>query len=147
MAEDNVLPPLDLEVLLHVLPDHFDLEVRSLAELVNDQMGIITTEVVEEYRNLEADRALQVTLMVHGADEVSHDVVVITDFGALRLAPLEIVAAYVAPRGIVIHLLACTQTLHLLIRPENLHNLRLPLNKHVETLRASSLRHSLRSVD
>ena len=46
VAENNLLPPIDLEVLLHVLTYHFDLAIKSLAELMNDQVPIVATEVV-----------------------------------------------------------------------------------------------------
>ena len=53
---------LHLQILFYVLSDYLNLAVRSLAELVKDQMSIIITEVVEEDRNPETDRALQVAL-------------------------------------------------------------------------------------
>ena len=46
VAEYHVWAPLDLEILLHVFANHFDLAVRSLIKLVNDQLRIIFTEVV-----------------------------------------------------------------------------------------------------
>ena len=41
-----------------VLTDNFDFAVRSLSELVNDQVRIVATKVVEEHWDFEADRAL-----------------------------------------------------------------------------------------
>ena len=40
------------------MTDDLDLAVRSLGEFVNDQMRIISTKVVEEYRDPETDLAL-----------------------------------------------------------------------------------------
>ena len=40
------------------MTDHFDLAVRSLAELVDDQVRVVLTEVVEEDRDPKTDRAL-----------------------------------------------------------------------------------------
>ena len=68
-------------------------------------MRIVFTEVVEEHQNFEADRALQVTLSVGGADKPFRDVVVITDFGTLLFALYKLVSADVASRGIIIFLL------------------------------------------
>ena len=81
-------------------------------------MRIVSSKVVEEHWDFKADRALQVTLTVGVADQPPRDVVVITDFGTLRLAFYELVTADVAPSGIIIFLLlAGTKALHRPIRP------------------------------
>ena len=109
VAEDHVLPPLDLEVLIHALTDHFDVAVRSPPELVDDQVRIVGTKVVEKHWDFETDRALQVALAVGGADKPACDVVVVTDFGDLSFALYKLVTADVAPSSIIILLLADTE--------------------------------------
>ena len=90
---------------------------------------------MEEHRNFEADRALQVTLTVGGADKPPRDMVVIKDFGTFRLAFYELVTADVASRGIIIFLLlAGTEALHRPICFENHDDFRLPHNKRVKEL-------------
>ena len=74
----------------------------SLSELVNDKVRIVATEIVEEHWDFIADWALQVTLAVGGANKPPRDVVVIRDFGTVRLAFYELVTADVAPSGIII---------------------------------------------
>ena len=39
------LPPLDLQILLYVLTDNFDLAVMSLSKLVDDKVCIVATEL------------------------------------------------------------------------------------------------------
>ena len=135
IAEYHVWPPLYLEVLLHVLTDHFDLAVMSRAELMDDQVRIVATEVVEENRDFETDRALQVTLAVGGADKPARDVVVVTDFGSLRLALYKLVTADVASSGIIILLLLSgTEAHHRPIRPEYRHDLGFPHDKRIKKL-------------
>ena len=56
---------------------------------------------MKEHWDLEADRALQVTLAVGGADKATGYVVVVTDFGTLRLAHQELVSADIAPCCII----------------------------------------------
>ena len=85
VAKYHVWPPFDLEILLHVLSDHFDLAVSSLPKLVDDKVCIVSTEVMEEHWDLEADRALQVTLAVGGADKLARYAVVVSKFRTLSL--------------------------------------------------------------
>ena len=135
VAEYHVLASLDLKILLHVLTNHFDFAVGLLAKFVYDQVRIVYTEVVEEHWDFEADRALQVTLTVGGANKTPRNVVVATDFGTLRLAFYELVTADVAPRCIIIFLLlASTMALHRPIRPENRHDLCFPFEDRVKEL-------------
>ena len=47
--EHDVVSPLHLEILLHRLTDHFELAVLDIGKLMDDQMGVISAEVVEEY--------------------------------------------------------------------------------------------------
>ena len=49
VPENPVLAPLDLKILFHVLADKINLAFRSLFELVNDQIRIVATEVVEKH--------------------------------------------------------------------------------------------------
>ena len=135
VAEYNVLPQLDLEVLFHVLSDHFDLAFRSLSKLVDDQVRILAREVVEKHWDLKADRALQVTLAVGDADKPACDVVVVSDFGALCLTFYKLVSVNVAPRGITILLvLAGTQAIHRSIRSKNCDDFRFLHDKRVKEL-------------
>ena len=53
-----IFSSLDLEILLHVLTDHFDLEDWCLAEFVDNQVRVVSTKVVKEDRDLKTDRAL-----------------------------------------------------------------------------------------
>ena len=78
---------------------------------------IVSTEFVEEHRDLEADRVLQVTLAVGGAYKPARYVVVVANFGTPPLALYELVSADVAPGGIIILLLlASTWAIHRSIR-------------------------------
>ena len=82
-----------MEILLHVLPDNFYIAVKSLSELVDDKVCIVSTEIMEEHWDLQADRALQFTLTVGDSDKTDSDVVVVPDFGILRLTVYELVSA------------------------------------------------------
>ena len=125
-------PPLDLEILLHVLTDNFDLEVKSLSLFVDDKVCIVSTKVVEEQWDLEADWALQVTLAVGGANKAAVYVVSVTDFGTLRLAIHELVSADIAPCCVIkLLLLACIEPVHRSICPQILYNLRYLDNERV----------------
>ena len=135
VPEDHVLSLLDLEVLFHVLTNHFDLAVKSLSELVDNSVRIVATEVVEKHWDLEADRALKVTLAVGGSDKPVRDMVVVSDFRTLRFTIYELVTADVAPSGIIIfHLLAATQALHRSICPKYRYDFGFPHDKRVKEL-------------
>ena len=72
---------------------------------------------MEEHWDFEADRALQVILAVGGADKIPRSVVLITDFGILRIAFYEQETTDVALSGsIKFSLLAGTEALHRPIR-------------------------------
>ena len=61
--------------------------------------------------------------------------VVVTDFGTLRLAFYELVTANAAPHCIIIfHLLASTKAYHRQIRPENRQDLCFPHDERVKKL-------------
>ena len=68
-------------------------------------MRIVATEIVKEKWNCEADRALQATLAVGGANKPPCDVVVITDLNTLRLAFYKLVTVDVEFSGIIIFFL------------------------------------------
>ena len=55
-------------MLVYVLTDNFYFAVRSLSKIVDDKMCIVSMQVIKEHLDLEADRALQVTLAVGGAN-------------------------------------------------------------------------------
>ena len=124
-----------MKVLLHVLSNHLDFAVWFLAELVDDLVPVVSTEVVEEEWDAATDRALQVALAVSGADNESSDVVVVTDFRPPRIVHLERVAADIALRCLVIlFTLLGTYSFHWSICPELLHDRRLLLDEHVQNL-------------
>ena len=124
-----------MEILLHVLTDDLDIAVWSLSDLVNDQVRIVFTEVMEEDRDPETYRALQVALAVSGADEESRDVVVVTDLRPLWIVFLERVAANVTLSRIVIFFLfLTTNAVHWSICPKLLDDRRLPLDEYVQEL-------------
>ena len=130
-----VLPPRDLEILFHVLTDNFDLAVKSLSKLVNDEMCILLSEVVKDYWDFEAYQTLQVTEEVSSADKPACDVVVVTGFGTLRLTFNKRVTADVAASSIIIlFLLASAEALHRPICPENRHDLCFPHDESVRKL-------------
>ena len=56
---------------------------------------------MQEHWDLEADRALQVTLAVGGEDKAAGYFVVVTDFVTLRLALHELVSVDTAPCCII----------------------------------------------
>ena len=58
MEKYNIWPPLYLKVLVHVLINHFDFAVKSLIELVDDQVRIVSTKGIAKHQNCEADWAL-----------------------------------------------------------------------------------------
>ena len=102
---------------------------------MDDKVCIVATEVVEEHWDFEAYRTLQVTLAVSSADKPACNVVVVTDFGTLRLTLNELVTADVAPCGIIIFLLlAGAEAIHRPIRPENRHDLCFPHDERVKEL-------------
>ena len=139
VAKYHVLSPLNLEIL-HVLTNHFNLAVRSLSQLVDYKMCIVSTEVVKTHRDLEAYRAFQVTLAVGGDDKPASDVVVVTDFGTLRFILYKLMTADVASSGIIIFLLlANTMALHRPICQENRHDLCFPHDERVKKLGESVL--------
>ena len=106
VTEHNVLAPLDLEILLHVLSDHFELTILDVGELVDDQMRIVSAKIMKKDRDLVVDLPLEIALLVSGADEPAHHVIVIADFDASRIMiAFERFAADVALSRIVILLL------------------------------------------
>ena len=116
------------------MSDHLNFAVRSLAELVDDQVRVVSTEVVKEDRDPENDRALKFALAVRGAEEESRYVVVVTDLWPLWIVHLELVAADVALRRVLILLLKRTYAHHRSICSELLHDCLLPLDEHVREL-------------
>ena len=58
VAEHDVVSPLNLEILLHGLTDHFEFAVLDVGKLMDDQMGVISAEVVEEDGDLVVDPPL-----------------------------------------------------------------------------------------
>ena len=116
VAKDHVLPLFHLEILLHVLTDHFDLAVWSLFEVVDDQVRVVSRKVVEEDRDPETDQALQVALAVSRAKEVLCSEVVITDLRLSRIKFLERVAADVTLRRVIIFLVGTQAFIGLVVR-------------------------------
>ena len=90
---------------------------------------------MKKHWDLEADRALQVTLSVSSADKPARDVVVVKDFGTFRFTLYDFMTADVAPSGIIIFfLLADTQTLHRAICRENRDDFCFVHNERVKEL-------------
>ena len=88
---------MHLEVLLHVLTDHFEFALLDVGKLVKDKMGVESAEVVEEHGDLVIDRPLEITLLMSSGNEPSRNVVEITHFGSARnLVAVERLAANVA---------------------------------------------------
>ena len=126
------MPLLELEILLHVITDTFDFAVTSLSKLVDNQVRIVATKVVEDHWNFNTDQALQVTSVVGGADKPACNVVMVTEFGATSITFFKLVSADVSPRGIIIFLLlASTKAIHRTICSKFLNYLRFPNNKGV----------------
>ena len=102
---------------------------------MNNQVPIVTSKVVEENWNFEADRALQVTLAVGGIDKPACNAVVVTDLRTLRFTLYELMTADVTPsKMIIFFLLAGIETLYRPIRPENRHDLCFPHDEQVMKL-------------
>ena len=102
---------------------------------MDDQVRVVSTEVVGKDRDPETDRELQVALAVSSADEEFCDVVVVTDLRPLRIVFLKRLAADVAFNRVLILLpLLGTHPLHRQIRPELLHDRRLLLDENVQEL-------------
>ena len=98
-------------------------------------MRIVATKFVEEYWDLETDRALQTTLAVSCANKPARDVVVVTDLGTFCFTLYKLVTADVALSYIFIFiLLASTKALHRPIRLKNRHDLCFPHNQRVKKL-------------
>ena len=98
-----MLAPLYLQVFLHVLANHSELTILDVGELVDDQMRVISAEIVEEDWNLIGHLPLEIALLVSGGDEPSSHVIVIADFRTSRiLVALERLAADVAVSSVVI---------------------------------------------
>ena len=75
--------PIELGDTFHILINYFNLSIRSLSELVNNKVRIVSTEFVKEDRNLKFDWPLQVALPMRSAKKLSSDVVVFADFSSL----------------------------------------------------------------
>ena len=58
VAKHDIRTPLYLEVLLHVLTDHFKFAVLNVKKLVNNQIKVIFAKVVENQKNLVINRPL-----------------------------------------------------------------------------------------
>ena len=87
---------------------------------------------MEEHWDLEADRALQVSLAMGGANKPARYVVVFSDFGTPRFTLYELVSADVAPRVIIILLLlAGSQAIYCSICWEFCNYLCFPNDKNV----------------
>ena len=69
---------------------------------MNDQVGVVSAEVVEEHGDLVIDRPLEITLLMSSGNEPPRNVVVITHFRSFRiLVALERLATNVAVSRIV----------------------------------------------
>jgi hypothetical protein len=104
-----------LDVLHHILTDHFEFAVLDIRELMDDQMGVVAAEIVKEHRYLVIDTPLEIAQLMGGADEKSRDVVVVTDFRTFGiLITEEWLATDVTLSGVVVLLLLdAGESLHL----------------------------------
>ena len=102
---------------------------------MDDYLCIVATEVVEKHWDLEADRALQITLAVGSTNKPARYMVVMSNFRTLRFPLYELVTADVAPSCIIIFLLlAGTQALYRSICPKYHYDFRFPHDKRVKKL-------------
>ena len=102
---------MHLEVLLNVLTNNFEFSVLNVGKLVNDQVGILYAEVVEENGNMVIDRPLEITLLMSSGNEPLSNVIVITYFAISRIfVSLERLVTNVAVSRIVKLLLLCTKS-------------------------------------
>ena len=85
-----------------------------LVKLVYDQVGVVSTEVVEEHGNQVIDRPLEITLLISSGNEPPRNVVVIRHFRSFRiLVVLERLATNVAVSCIVkLLLLSARKSIH-----------------------------------
>ena len=117
------------------MTDNYNFAVRSHSKLVDDQVRIVATKVVQEAWNYNAEWALQVTLAVGGVYKPARNVIVISDFGAFSLTFYTHVSVDVAPRDIIIFfLLASTQAIYCSTCSKLFNYLRFPNDKGVKTL-------------
>ena len=68
VTEHNVLSQLDLQIFFHVLADDVDFAVRLEAELVDNQVAVVPTEVVEEHGDEILHWAFDIALAVRCAE-------------------------------------------------------------------------------
>ena len=108
VTEDDVLALLHLEILFHVLTDHSELTILDVRELVDDQMRVVSAEVVEEDWNLIGHLPLEIALLMSFGDEPVSHVIVVADLRTSRiLIALERLAADAAVSSIVKLQLLC----------------------------------------
>ena len=81
VAEHDVRTPLHLEVLIHILTDHFKFAILDVGKLVKDKVGVVSAEVVEEHGDPVIDRPLKITLLMSSGDKPPRHIIVITHFG------------------------------------------------------------------
>ena len=84
------------------MTDDFDLPLRSFAELVYDQVRVVSTKVVEEDWDSETDWTFQVAMSMSGAEKESRDVIVVSDLWPFQIVFLEWVSANVALRRVLV---------------------------------------------
>lgn len=87
------------------------------------------TQVQVAKWDLNKYRTLKVTRAMNGADKPTRNILVITNFEALRLTIYEIVTADITPSGIIIlQLLAGTEALYRHIRLKYRYDFGFPIN-------------------
>ncbi len=73
-------------------------------------MRIVPAEVVEKHGDLIIDPALEIAMLMSGANEIARNVVVVTDFWSFRIfVSLERLATNVALSRIVVLFLLCAR--------------------------------------
>ena len=138
VAKHPVAAPFDLEVPLHILADRRDRSTRVGGHLLDNQVLIVATQVVENHRLVVDDFALTVAEVVRSTDVVAGHVVVVVHLAPVGVLSIEwtVGAAADAADGrlqvaVTLHL---RQVSHRPVRLQVLNALGLPLDKLVEKL-------------
>ena len=141
VVENYILFPLKLKILFHVLSHPIDFTVWSVFELLDDKVRVVYSSVVDEDRDSETTRVLQVARTVNSFEEESGDVVVVTNIRPFRIVFLKRVAADVALcRVLILFPLLGTHALNYPMCPELRHDRLCQLDEHAQELGKSILK-------
>ena len=102
VAKHDIRTPLHLMEFFHIPICKSEFAVLNVWKLVNDQVGVVSTEVVDEHGDLVIYRSLKITLLISSGDEPARNVVAITHFGVFCiLVTFERLATNVAVSRII----------------------------------------------